>query len=88
LEHQLVEWKSSWRDEYLKWVCGYANAQGGLLEIGKNNSGVVLGLDGIEKLLENIPNKIMNSMGIIADVDMKSDGCLWKLQSDSNQGFS
>jgi ATP-dependent DNA helicase RecG len=44
-----------------------------LLEIGKNNSGVVIGLSGIEKLLEDIPNKIMNSMGIIADVDMKSD---------------
>ena len=27
-EDQTIEWKESWRDEYLKWVCGFANAQG------------------------------------------------------------
>ena len=26
-EHQNIEWKESWDDEYLKWICGYANAQ-------------------------------------------------------------
>ena len=25
-EHQSIEWKESWQDEYLKWICGYANA--------------------------------------------------------------
>lgn len=34
-ESQNIEWKETWRDEYLKWVCGFANAQGGVLEIGK-----------------------------------------------------
>lgn len=24
-ESQNVEWKASWRDEYLRWVCGFAN---------------------------------------------------------------
>ncbi len=24
-EHQRVEWKASWRDEYLRWICGFAN---------------------------------------------------------------
>ncbi len=28
-ESQNIEWKETWRDEYLKWVCGFANAQGG-----------------------------------------------------------
>lgn len=28
-ESQNIEWKESWRDEYLKWICGFANAQGG-----------------------------------------------------------
>lgn len=28
-EHQSIEWKESWQDEYLKWICGYANAYGG-----------------------------------------------------------
>ena len=30
-ESQLIEYKESWRDEYLKWICGFANAQGGTL---------------------------------------------------------
>ena len=28
-ESQSIEWKESWKDEYLKWICGYANANGG-----------------------------------------------------------
>ena len=43
-EDQNIEWKESWRDEYLKWICGFANAQGGLLFIGKNDQGVVTGI--------------------------------------------
>ena len=38
-EHQNMEWKESWRDEYLKWICAFANAEGGLLVIGKNDAG-------------------------------------------------
>jgi len=26
-EKQSIEWKESWHDEYLKWICGFANAQ-------------------------------------------------------------
>jgi flagellar P-ring protein precursor FlgI len=35
-ETQNIEWKQTWRDEYLKWICGFANAQGGTIVIGKN----------------------------------------------------
>lgn len=38
-EHQTIEWKESWHDEYLEWICGYANAHGGILYIGKNDAG-------------------------------------------------
>jgi predicted HTH transcriptional regulator len=34
MENHSVEWKSSFRNEYLAEVCGFANAQGGVLEIG------------------------------------------------------
>lgn len=40
-ESQLIEYKESWRDEYLKWICGFANAQGGVLYIGKRDDGSV-----------------------------------------------
>jgi len=41
-ESQNLEWKPSWRDEYLKWICGFANAHGGLLVIGKNDRGELI----------------------------------------------
>ena len=37
-EKQNIEYKVSWRDEYLKWLCGFANAQGGKILIGINKS--------------------------------------------------
>ena len=33
-ETQTIEFKRSWHDEYLKWICGFANVQGGKLVIG------------------------------------------------------
>lgn len=35
-ENQNTEWKEAWRDEYLKWLCGFANAEGGVLVIGRS----------------------------------------------------
>lgn len=26
IESQHTEWKESWRDDHLRWVCGFANA--------------------------------------------------------------
>ncbi|MEZ3446913.1 MAG: ATP-binding protein [Lachnospiraceae bacterium] len=33
-ETQQMEWKWSWQYEFLKWLCGYANTDGGILHIG------------------------------------------------------
>ena len=33
-ENQDTEFKQSWRDEYIKWICGFANAKGGKIFIG------------------------------------------------------
>ncbi len=38
-EMQIIEWKEIWKDDYLAWICGFANAQGGTLYIGKNDNG-------------------------------------------------
>lgn len=68
-ESQNIEYKESWRDEYLKWVCGFANAQGGSIYIGLDDNGEIVGVADCQKLLEDIPNKIKDTMGIIADVN-------------------
>ena len=43
-ESQHTEWKESWRDDHLRWICGFANADGGVLVIGRNDKGRVVGL--------------------------------------------
>ena len=68
-ESQNIEYKESWRDEYLKWVCGFANAQGGTIYIGIDDAGNVVGVKDIKKLMEDIPNKIQSGLGIVADVN-------------------
>lgn len=67
-EQQNIEWKESWRDEYLRWVCGFANAEGGTLIIGKDDRGRVVGAANAAKLLVDLPNKIRDVLGVIADV--------------------
>ena len=58
----------------MKWLCGYANAHGGPLFIGKDDNGNVVGIENSRKLLEDLPNKITNALGIIADVNLHTEG--------------
>jgi ATP-dependent DNA helicase RecG len=67
-ENQHIEWKESWRDEYLKWISGFANAEGGVLAIGRDNKGKAVGVSDAAKLMEDLPNKIRDVLGIMADV--------------------
>jgi len=70
-ESQTVEYKSSWRDEYLKIICAFANTDGGELIIGMDDKGNPVGLKNTRKLLENIPNKIKNILGLIPQVKLE-----------------
>jgi ATP-dependent DNA helicase RecG len=67
-EHQTVEYKQIWKDAYLKWICGFANAQGGVLVIGRDDAGEAVGVAHAGKLLEDIPNKVRDILGIMVAV--------------------
>lgn len=69
-ESQNIEFKESWRDEYLKWICGFANAVGGKLYIGVNDAQEIVGVADSKRLMEDLPNKIVNYLGIVADVNL------------------
>lgn len=69
-EQQNIEYKQSWRDEYLKWICGFANAQGGRIYIGMDDNGKVTGVENFKKLMDELPNKIVNHLGLVADVNL------------------
>ena len=72
-ETQNIEYKQSWHDDYLKWVCGFANAQGGVIFIGKDDNGIVVGIDDYKKLMDDIPNKIRNAIGIMVEVNLHEE---------------
>jgi ATP-dependent DNA helicase RecG len=79
-ESQNIEYKSSWHDDYLKWVCGFANAQGGKIYIGMNDAATVVGVEDQKTLMEEIPNKIKNLMGITAEVNLRQEGKLYYIE--------
>ena len=73
-ENQSIELKETWKDEYLKWICGFANANGGSLFIGKNDAGEIIHLENAKRLLEDVPNKVRDTLGILVDVNLHHTG--------------
>ena len=69
-ESQTIEFKEVWKDEYLKTVCAFANTAGGVICIGVNDRGDIVGVRNIKKLVEDLPNKVMNAFVIAADVEV------------------
>ena len=57
----------------MEWICGYANAQGGKIYIGCDDSGNAIGTPNSHKLLEDIPNKIRDALGIVVGVNLLND---------------
>lgn len=73
-ENQNLDFKKIWKDEYLKYVSGFANSEGGVLLVGVDDSGNVIGVDNAKKLLEDLPNKIVSTTGVIPEVSLIEDG--------------
>lgn len=73
IENQDIEFKEIWKDEYLKWICGFANSNGGVIYIGKDDHGNVIGVDNSIQLVKEIPNKIKNTLGIIPEVKVERE---------------
>ena len=69
-ESQHTEFKRHWKDDWLKWISAFANAEGGVLMIGYDDQGQVFGIEKADKLLEDIPNKVRDILGIVVDVNL------------------
>ncbi|MBI4725873.1 putative DNA binding domain-containing protein [candidate division TA06 bacterium] len=67
-ESQDTEFKSTWRDEYLKAICAFANTNGGTLFIGIDDKGKPVGITDAKRMMEEIPNKAKDLLGIMSDV--------------------
>ena len=77
IENQDVEFKKIWKDEWLEWICGFCNTTGGLLYIGVDDNGKVVGLGNTaQSLLDKLPGKIKDSLGIITEVKLENENDL------------
>lgn len=72
-ESQTVEFKETWRDEYLKTICAFMNTKGGVFYIGIDDNANVIGVDNIKKLLEDLPNKVMNAFVLNIDIEVEQE---------------
>ncbi|MCB9748294.1 MAG: putative DNA binding domain-containing protein [Candidatus Omnitrophica bacterium] len=79
-EQQNIEYKTNWHDDYLKWVCGFANANGGVLYIGIDDHGHTVGVLDYKKLMEDLPNKIHDLLGVMAEVKLKKKNGLYFIE--------
>jgi ATP-dependent DNA helicase RecG len=73
MENQNTEYKENWRDEYIKWICGFANAVGGKMYIGIDDKGNIKGISEAKKLAEDLPNKVKDILGVLVDVNILKD---------------
>ena len=53
-EKQIIEYTRQWDDEWLKWLCGFANADGGTLYIGITDKQHIFGVENSKKLMEDM----------------------------------
>ena len=72
-EQHNIEFKKSWHEDHLKTICAFANSQGGKLYIGKDDKGKTVGISEYKRLMDDLPNKIKNHLGITADVNLKAN---------------
>ncbi len=70
-ENQKIELKESWKDEYLKTLCAFANTDGGVLYLGVSDNGTPTGLENLKYLLEALPNKIKDLLNIIPSIKVE-----------------
>ncbi len=52
-------------------MVGFANAAGGRLFIGKDDNGKVVGIADTERLLEDLPNKFRDVLGVYAEINLR-----------------
>lgn len=79
-ESQNIEYKLKWQDEYLKWICGFANAIGGSVFVGVNDDGSIAGITNYKRLMEEIPNKTRNLMRVTVTINLRNENNKYYLQ--------
>lgn len=73
-ENQNIEYKESWRDEYLKWICGFANANGGKITNSEYQANYGVARNTATRDLSELVDK-----GILQSSEAKGAGSYYEL---------
>jgi ATP-dependent DNA helicase RecG len=74
MENKNIEWKKSWKDEYLKSVVAFANSKtGGVLRIGVDDHGRDVGVNSPKDTLKDISDTTINKLGIYPDISLDEE---------------
>lgn len=84
-EHQNIEYKLHWKDDYIKWVCGFTNSSGGKIYIGINDNGEIIGIENYKALLEQLPNKFRDVLGINPQIKLLQKNDKYYIEIEVNQ---
>lgn len=64
MEKQNEEWKRQWEDKFLKQICGFANSEGGVMKVGVEDDGTVVGVADPKGDMKKITDTIANKLSI------------------------
>lgn len=70
MEAQNVEWKRQWDDKLLRQVCGFANSEGGVMKIGIDDDGRIIGVKNPKSDMKIITDTIADKLFIHPTVDV------------------
>lgn len=69
MERQNVEWKREWKDDNLKEIAGFANASGGILQIGVDDDGTIIGVRDPKDVMKKISDTVAHRLALNPSID-------------------
>ena len=74
MENITIEWKKSWKDDYLKGVAAFANSKaGGTLSIGIDDRGKEVGVGKPKDTLKDVSDTTINKLGIYPNISLDEE---------------
>lgn len=70
METQTVEWKREWKDEFLKEIASFANTDGGVLKIGVDDDGKIVGIRNPKDVMKKISDTVSNKLGLYPAINV------------------
>jgi len=54
-----------------RWICDFANAQGGTLLVSIKDNGEICGVQYVKKLMKDIPSVVRDMIGVLIGINQK-----------------